>query len=304
MTEKLSDRNEREVRRLALERAYAEYASRWDASSASLSGQRAYSWMADSLSGLTRVLEIGTGTGCSTLELLNRGHSVVSIDENPACLEFARRNLCSRGFQAHILFRGTKNFSAAHYQAQYRPLDGEVALPEPRAALLIEGDVCNDDRLVRWLKGQQKFDAVACWLIGTHPYRQYNEIYERRRKRGLPVISSDSDYRFWTQNTVYEIADVVLRSGGKLSVIDRGKSLEQERDREQLYRSHLEQASVTSLSVQGPEQIEELEYFEAPDGVPLRVSADSLISKITLHCVMSVKDSPGIPTTHPARRDD
>lgn len=287
MTSQENAPNARETRKEQLGGSYSMYSSHWEVSASSLAEQGAYSWMADSIGGLTRVLEIGTGTGHSTLELLRRGHSVVSIDENPICLEAANR-LLKEAHKTNLLLRGTRNFTSSFYQVQYAPISAGLSNPAPGEVLFIEGDVCNDDKLLRWLTSVE-FDAVACWLIGTHPLRQFNEVYERRRKRGKPVIETDSDYRFWTQNTVYELADKVLRPSGRLSVVDRGKPLGQANNRVELYRSHRDQASVTSLSARGPEGITEFDYTEVADGVPLRGPGFTPVTEITLHCVTSEK---------------
>ena len=40
-----------------------------------------YSWMADNLTGHKKVLEIGCGTGYSTLALLEKGYDVIAIEK-------------------------------------------------------------------------------------------------------------------------------------------------------------------------------------------------------------------------------
>ena len=60
--------------------------SRNSANAPNLAAQGAYAWMAISLAGKCRVLDIGCGDGSGVIELAKRGHAVISIEENPVCI--------------------------------------------------------------------------------------------------------------------------------------------------------------------------------------------------------------------------
>ena len=50
-----------------------------------------YKWMARQLKEYKTVLELGCGTGQSTLSLLQQGLNVIAVDKNPSCLSLARK---------------------------------------------------------------------------------------------------------------------------------------------------------------------------------------------------------------------
>lgn len=49
-----------------------------------------YTWMVDKLTAYKIVLEVGCGTGYSTLALVERGYKVIAVDKNPECFEKAK----------------------------------------------------------------------------------------------------------------------------------------------------------------------------------------------------------------------
>ena len=128
--------------------------------------------------------------------------------------------------------------------------------------LLIEADVRNDPFLEAALKESGPFDAVTVWLIGSHVGRPHHVAVRRAG------ISNDAEYRLSVQNAVYELADRVLRSGGWLQVCDRGQTPTNSALVEDVLAAHRDQASVTSLVVQGLGH----RPYEQPDGVAMVVT--------------------------------
>jgi SAM-dependent methyltransferase len=174
-----------------------------------------YRWMAEKIAGQARVLEIGCGDGRSTLELLRQGHTVVSIDENHECLHLASRRLEHAGYTPRTdIERGSG--ASGHgpaYELMFGPIAPEAANIETH---LIHGDVGRnrDPELERWLKSSERFDAVICWLVGTHKWRRYNT---------RSSFEKESDYGLDVQNYVYELAARVLKPRGWVSSLARSK---------------------------------------------------------------------------------
>lgn len=216
-----------------------------------------YKWMADFLSGFERILEIGTGDGRATLELVKRGHKVVSLDENSVCLDAAQQRLESKGFSVCRLQRETIELAPQQkYSIHYSKID--LDLSRDIDVYLIESDVLNDPEIVKWLQTIAKFDGVICWLMGTNAARVFNEAINTNQ------MPSPFHYRIFVQNEVYEIADKILRSNGILHIVDRGQELTSEDDKNDLIESHRDQASVTNLVVQ--ETVESREYEDPNNG--------------------------------------
>jgi SAM-dependent methyltransferase len=237
------------VRELATARS--RYVTQWGNSSRHFFDSGYYNWMANAVEGRNTVLEIGCGVGYSTLTLAQRGHSIVAIDENPECLTSTKEQLEAHGFAVELHLRGqVKQAPGQTYEMDY----GAPPDATSETVLLIEGDMLNDPGLQEWLSRTHQFDAVVCWLLGTHRYRAAEHRF------GEYGAADQFGFRILVQNATYELADIVLRPNGMLHVVDRGGFVSDDRIVEAIKQSHREQASVTSLIV---ESVDHIEYLEA-----------------------------------------
>lgn len=240
-----------------LQQARAEYAQTWsDHNAKKFREDGHYSWMADFVNGCDKILEIGTGDGSGTLELLKRGHSIISIDENIACLKFAQKNLEMSGFDAELIERETVVQKGHMYTISYA--DALKVRRSPETTLLLESDILNDDNLLCWLEENLVFDGIVCWLMGTHKARKLNAA--------IPdYVESPGDYRLFVQNKVYELSDRVLRPGGVLHIVDRGEPSASQRNKTSTLYAHRDQACVTSLQID--QDLQERIYQEPESGM-------------------------------------
>ena len=172
-----------------------------------------YEWMVQSVTGYTRVLEIGVGAGLSTLALVKRGHRVISIDENPFCLMAADTTLGRAGFGAELQLRGKSSGTSNGYLVHYESVEAPATLHD---VFLIEGNVLADDKLFDWLLTSGPYDAVLCWLAGGHR--------AIRRNTALPSSIRGSDAQFYglcIRERTYDISKQLLRPDGIVSFVDR-----------------------------------------------------------------------------------
>lgn len=230
-----------------------QYLQNWRVNANHHRTQGHYAWMAALLDGYPRTLEIGCGVGHSTLALLKNGHTVVCIEENPHCIAATQALLVEHGYSVAVVERGTPHsIDTDAYRLNY----SEIGAAPKADCLLIEGDALNDPALEQWLKAQPRFDAVACWLLGTHDARGHNVAVDTR------LMPTAFEHRIFVQNNVYELSDHVLRSGGLLSVIDRGQTPDTPFLKRAILDGHRDQASVTSLQV---EHLEHTRYVVSRD---------------------------------------
>jgi len=220
-----------------------EYSDQWtNANAAHFEVGGYYKWMAGFVAGYNKILEIGTGGGHGTLELAKRGHKIISIEENLTILDSAEEYLAKNGITCTRIRRESVSIGSDSYKINYRHIL-EADIDDSYQVLLVEGDMLNDPSLFEWLKKEAPFDAVICWLMGTHSARIYNDAIKARR------IPSPGEYRLHVQNTVYELADEILRSNGRLHIVDRTQEPDHEEIRTGFLDAHKDQASVTSLIV-------------------------------------------------------
>ncbi len=220
-----------------------EYKKQWLIDSKTINERNHYDWMESFIKPYYLVLEIGTGTGYSTLKLLNNNHKVISIDENIECLNKAYSFLISQGKRVKLIKRGklsSKVNISQKYKINYKKIDKNIDI-EKFDVILIEADALNvnDSYFFDWLKALGHFDAVICWLVGTHSARKFNESVES-------WVNTPAEYRLSVQNKVYELADIVLRTEGVLHIVDRAPEVNEE-IKEVMITCHRDQASVTSL---------------------------------------------------------
>ncbi len=241
------------------------YIKSWGINSEGHLAQGHYSWMAERVKGFPRTLEIGCGVGHSTLALLQQGHTVVCVEENPQCIAATRKRLADEGFCVEVIARETP---VSLDENAYRLIYSEIPEAPEADCLLIEGDALNDPALEAWLERQPKFDAVACWLLGTHDARGHNAAVD------LALMPTPYEHRIFVQNRVYEIADRILRSGGVLSVIDRAQTPTTQDMVDKLLQHHREQASVTSLVVQ---PVEHTPHVESEQQGAMRMMTTNLL---------------------------
>lgn len=126
------------------------YADQWEVSSKYFHENDCYKWMADQIGKYKTVLEIGCGTGYSTLELLRHGHKVISIDKNEYCIERAKQKIESQGF-----------------------LIGDISNND---VTFIIADIV-DENFSRIISDYD-FDVVICWNIGTHEEGKTRNYYK------------------------------------------------------------------------------------------------------------------------------
>lgn len=79
--------------------AKEQYALEWNNSAQYFYDHKSYKHLADHIRQFKTVLEIGCGTGQSTLALLEAGHSVIALDQNAHCIEKAKELVANSGYE-------------------------------------------------------------------------------------------------------------------------------------------------------------------------------------------------------------
>ncbi len=244
--------------------AHNDYAVRWSVSADSFHKQGAYGWMAAEVMkhGPRKLLDIGCGMGHGLAAMLAHEPrlDVVALDEVGACLQQTEVRLQQAGFGVERFDR--LRFPVVRDHAHRVEVFARIP-PRRQPITLVQANAATpDDDLMTFLRQQGPFDAMTVWLVGAHPLRlSCADAMERR------VFSADS-YRLMVQNRAYDLANLLLRAGGVLNLVDRegqsddGTAVRRE-DRERR-QAHIDQAMGTTLALL---DIQSMSYEEAAGGV-------------------------------------
>lgn len=240
------------------------YAKHWSRTSELHFASRLYHWMAERLSPFapSKIFDVGCGSGHGLIALFDTlpAIQVVSVEENASCMAIAERTIAKKGVPTKAIFRLEVHHSGSGYFFEA----GAVPTPFPAGCILIEGDVCNDPRLIEALLASEQFDAVTVWLSGTHMMRPQHADVKRNN------IKSDGSHRLYVQNSTYDLAEKILRPGGVLQIVDRTEVPDTDLMRGDMLDAHREQASTTSLKVI---LLDYLKYTEPPESrMPMKVT--------------------------------
>ncbi len=81
-----------------------EYSEKWNSSAEFFYKNKDYYWMVDHLCDYHTILEIGCGTGYGTLAMVEKGHKVIAIDNNPECIAKAKELIDKNGYSNDVEF--------------------------------------------------------------------------------------------------------------------------------------------------------------------------------------------------------
>jgi SAM-dependent methyltransferase len=170
------------------------YAEQWDISGKYFYDSGYYSWMTDKLKSFKSIVEIGCGTGYSTLALIEKGHTVIAIDKNKDCLEMAKKLLVQNGYSNQAIF--------------------------------LEGDVAVDD-FRKFIVDNYSFDAVVCWNVGSYWSRQMIKFYlpymlEYGLNQQQIMGNPESSY---SELIIWDVCRLASSKGVAANIIDRGAEM-------------------------------------------------------------------------------
>ncbi len=177
------------------------YAEQWNNSSDNFYKNSSYFWMREQIKKYNTILEIGCGTGQSTLSLLEKGHKVIVIEKNNFCIEKAKLLLEKKGYIIGTIECGL--------------LDCDVIFLESE---LFDTSTSNCISHI-------SFDVVICWNIGSYwdkSMREYYVPYMIEYGLALEQIYSDIESSY-AELVQWKSCKIARKHGVPIHFIDRNK---------------------------------------------------------------------------------
>jgi len=238
------------------------YVNDWQNDTEYFFEQGYYNWMADCLFkkiNPENILDIGCGNGNGIIELIKNENvkNIISIEENEYCIDNAYKRLNEKGINVKIIKRNEPIFKGkGFFNTKFTELnDFEFARVN-----IIQGDIAHDKMLQEYLF-KQKFDAVTCWLIGTHDSMGYNIDYIESGAKNPEY------YDLIVRKKLFELSDIILNQKGYFNIVDRG---------EVPYTQELMQGAVkvykmlsSSSNIRLDEDIKFIEYKPLENGIAM-----------------------------------
>ena len=177
------------------------YAFEWQNSAKYFYDNGSYSKLSKLIAKHKHILEIGCGTGHSTLSLLEQGHCVIAIDQNSFCIEKAKELILAAGYS---IKESAESLNA-----------GEVCF--------FECDVTSDDFVKKFLS-YVYIDAVVCWNVGSYWDKdKLQDSIPKMLQYGLTIeqikANTESSYGeliIWCACTIAKIKNCTVH------IVDRG----------------------------------------------------------------------------------
>jgi SAM-dependent methyltransferase len=129
------------------------YSKQWNDSSNYFYNNNSYSWMCNQIKKYRTILEIGCGTGQSTLSLIENGHKVIAVEKNNYCIEEAKSLLKNKGY---IVGSSESDLQACD-------------------VVFLRNDLF-DNQIINYLN-DNTFDLVICWNVGSYWSKEMIKYY-------------------------------------------------------------------------------------------------------------------------------
>lgn len=178
-----------------------QYATHWQENSKFFSSNGCYEWMASYLGQSSAVIEIGCGSGGSTLALAKRAQKVVVVEVNATLASAAAVYLNSNAIPTEVVEIGTQG--------------GPLPTSNYRVSIVVSDVFDNNIGAVLSSVGA---DAISCWLIGANPGLIAAHLGKSLESFTGPEMP---EYREKIHRRTYDLGLSLLKPGGIVHVADR-----------------------------------------------------------------------------------
>lgn len=176
------------------------YSEQWNSSADYFYNNGSYNWMCSNIKRYKTILEIGCGTGQSTLSLLENKHKVVSIEKNNFCIQKAKSLLESKGYKIGSI------------ESTFQNCD----------VIFINRDLLNNQ--LTNLLNNISFDLIVCWNVGSYWNKEMIKYYVPFMiEYGLTIDQITSNIESsYTELIIWKSFKIASEKNVPINIIDRG----------------------------------------------------------------------------------
>ncbi|WP_297100349.1 hypothetical protein [uncultured Draconibacterium sp.] len=196
------------------------YQKEWSFTSEFYYAQGYYERLTSSLNDNLKILEIGSGSGFSTINLCKKASKLYSVDENKYCIKETFDRLIKNNIPATLVERGSilSNEEVYSYKLEYE----DIFPTSKNLVYCIEGNILFDSSLISHLKSIENFDLITCWMIGAHGLiLNHEEQLLKNRSAFNTTPQMVQDYKFEVIEKVSEVSQIILNQEGLLNIVER-----------------------------------------------------------------------------------
>ncbi|MGE8099698.1 hypothetical protein [Pseudomonas fluorescens] len=181
---------------LGIPMTQGQYAQQWTMDAEHISSCGHYNWMRDQIGEQSLVVEIGCGSGMSTLALAKKS-KVLCVESNENLVDICKAYLVSNGVSVEVVEVGR--------------------LSEAKSQVVIIKHDLFDTSIDTEIAGLSP-TAIVCWLIGAAP----ETIAKKLGKELVNFTGAEMpEYRADVHKRTYELGRKTLSSGGLVQIVDR-----------------------------------------------------------------------------------
>lgn len=178
-----------------------QYAVEWSKSADYFQQNNSYYLLTKRIKSYHNVLEIGCGTGQSTLALLKAGHTVIALERNPYCIVKAQELIQAAGFN---ICKSVEDISK-------------------NSVCFIECDVSSSNFLDTTLP-VLNLDIVLCWNIGTYWDKKITEdAVPKMLEYGLTINQIKDNFESsYCELIIWYACNIASKKKCAVNIVDRG----------------------------------------------------------------------------------
>lgn len=173
-----------------------EYSVEWKKQSSHFLKNKYYSWMASKINEKSNIIEVGSGCGFASLELVKEGHKIICVESNPDCAKATVNTLLASNINS----------------VQVNNINDAITEFKNGNVPVVNIDVLNiSDSEWGELITYTNINCILCWLFGTYPADLIGQGFKEPNR-----------FREKIENYLIYLFKTKLPKNSQINIVNRG----------------------------------------------------------------------------------